>query len=89
RAIKQFDLLMLIFIKLSQVRVTTKKFDLLPEQKLDFRVLLTLLHLTRSCDVYGVIRNIGTTQLVAKTGLNKQAIFDSICFLKKIGLLRV
>ncbi|MEK5777964.1 hypothetical protein VXE44_23140, partial [Acinetobacter nosocomialis] len=40
RAIKQFDLLMLILIKLSQVRVTTKKFDLLPEQKLDFRVLL-------------------------------------------------
>ena len=89
RAIKQFDLLMLIFIRLSQVRVITKKFDLLPEQKLDFRVLLTLLHLTRSCDAYGVIRNIGTTQLVAKTGLNKQAIFDSICFLKKIGLLRV
>lgn len=89
RAIKQFDLLMLILIKLSQVRVTTKKFDLLPEQKLDFRVLLTLSNLTRSCDAYGVIRNIGTTQLVAKTGLNKQAIFDSIYFLKKIGLLRV
>lgn len=88
KAIKQFDLLIIIFIRLSQARVTTKKFDLPHVQKLDFRVLLTLLYLTRSCDVYGVIRNIGTTQLMAKTGLQKQAIFDSIRILKNIGLLR-
>lgn len=89
KAIKQFDFLSLVFLKLSQIKVTTKNKESQEWQGLDFRVLLTLLHLSRSSDAYGVIRDVGTTGLTAKTGLNKHAVFDSIHFLKNIGLLRV